>query len=78
MRNKIIAGAIAVLFYPALGASLWVVYEFKWLRVVVVLACAIYSMYVIYSLAKFLLDRRQECRKGGSEDMDPDRIANNS
>ena len=65
MRNKIIAGAIAVLFYPALGAFLWVVYEFKWLRVVVVSASAIFSIYTIYSLAKFLLDHRQGHEKGG-------------
>lgn len=63
MKNKIIAGVIAVLFLPIVISLHWAVNQFLSVRVVLAIAMVVGIIVVTYQLSKLLLDEYSEKRK---------------
>lgn len=63
MKNKIIAGVIAVLFLPMLIFLCWAIKQFLLVRVVLIIAMTVCTIVVIYKFSKLLLDEYSEKRK---------------
>lgn len=62
MKNKIIAGVIAILFLPALIAVGWAVEQFLSVRIVLGIVLISLTIVFVYKLSKLLLD---ECSEKG-------------
>lgn len=58
MKNKIISGVIAVLFWPASFFLYWVVARFLSARVVLAIAVMIWVIILVYKLSKLILDHK--------------------
>ena len=63
MKNKIIAGVIAILFLPALIAIHLVFEQFLLARIVLVIVLMSLIIVLAYKLSKLLLDECSEKRK---------------
>lgn len=63
MKNKIIAGVIAILFLPAVSAMRWAVEQFLLVRIVFGIALISLTIVFVYMLSKLLLDECSEKRK---------------
>lgn len=63
MKNKIIAGVIAILFIPALIAIGWAIEQFLLARIVLGIVLISLTIVFVYKLSKLLLDECSEKRK---------------
>lgn len=63
MKNKIIAGVIAVLFIPMLTFLCWATEQLLLVRVVLIIAMIVCTIVAIYKFSKLLLDEYSEKRK---------------
>lgn len=64
MKNKIIAGIIAILFLPAVSAMRWAVEQFLSVRIVFGIALIVLIIVLVYKLSKLLLDECSEkCKR---------------
>lgn len=63
MKNKIIAGVIAILFIPVMTAVCWVLLHSLLVDIVFALAAIVFATVCIYKSAIILLDEHSEKHK---------------
>ena len=60
MKNKIIAGVIAILFLPAVFVMRWAVGQFLLVRIVSGITIMVFITVLVYKFSKLLLDEHSK------------------
>lgn len=60
MKNKIIAGVIAILFLPAVLAMRWAIEQFLLVRIVLGIVLMLIVIIMVYKFSKLVLDEHSK------------------